>query len=466
MSFTPFRNIPSVNELLEAAPLRGLLGRLHPAAVASTVRAVLDEVRNEVQNAASERALPSITELADRVARRLAETHPATARPFINATGVLLHPLWTPPLADEAIDAIAGIARSFSAADTTLSISEREPSEGEAEMLLQELTGSETGRVLHNEAGAIAVLAAALAGGREVIVARCDMGEIAPGVCIADLLAAGQGTVCGVGSVRGATLQDYLDAIGDSTAAIVVAQARDYSVCGALPQVSLAELAKAAHAHGIPVIHCVGSAASVDTSDLVLPQVQRLKQSLQEGADLVIAPGGELFGGPPCGILVGRRTLIERLDWHPLTAALRPNAITLAAMNATLRLFRQPEKAGAATPLLQLLQTSVANLKNRAERLAPQLAACPSVAKAEARESVAYLYPSKASSCQIPSWSVIVDPGALGTEPLDAALRAKAPFLWVERNQGQVVIDLRGVIPRQDQEIVAAFQAMNEQHLC
>jgi L-seryl-tRNA(Ser) seleniumtransferase len=461
MSPNPLRNIPSVNELLDSPPLRRLVDRLSHNVVVSTVRSVLDEVRQEVQHAATDMTLPSVSELAERVARRITEVELPALQPVINATGILLHPdLGHAPLAEEATPAAAAVAQDYANLELDLSTAQHCRRTAAVESLLRQLTGAEAALVVNNHAGALMLTLAALATGREVIVSRGQLAEIDGGFRLPEGVAASGAVLREVGTVNISRTSDYLDAIGDRTAALLLVHADDWTMVGRTESATLPQLVETARRRQIPVVHHLGYGTLIDLGPWGLSGEPVVPESVQAGADMVLFSGDGLLGGPQCGIVVGRRALVERVERHPLAWALRVGKPTLAALAATLRLYQEPEKARRTVPVLQLLTTSVENLKNRAERLAPQIAAAPAIASSEARESRVSLGGVNLPGRELPTWCVALAAKQGTAERLAAALRLSSPSVVGRVEQGQVLLDLRSVPPRHDQSLVTAVNAV------
>lgn len=461
MSPHPLRNIPSVNELLESPRLRRLRERLSQNVLVTTVWGVLEEVRTEVQHAAAEMTLPSVSELAERVARRISESDLPALRPVINATGLLLPAgLGRAPLAPEALDVLYAAARDY--ANLELDLSSRQPHGrrcATAEALLQHHTGAEAALVVNNNAGATLLALAALSAGREVLVSRGQLLEMDASYRVADMIAASGARLREVGATNQTRPADYRDAIGEHTAAILLVHP------GSLAQddseaVSLASLVEIGRRQRIPVIYQIGSGALVDVAGWGLPNEPVVGQALHAGADLVLFSGDKLLGGPQCGIVLGGRCWVERLESHPLARALRIDKLRLAALVATLGLYRKPESARRTIPLLQLLSTSLENLENRASRLAPQMADTPAVASAEAVPGSTFLGSGVLERQPLATWCIALTPKKGSAEDLAAALRTGTPSVVGRTEKDRLLLDLRSVFPRQDQELLAALQAL------
>ncbi|MBX3413423.1 MAG: L-seryl-tRNA(Sec) selenium transferase [Pirellulales bacterium] len=456
------RNLPSVSELLESPPLKGLVDKVSHNVVVSRVRTVLDDLRHEVQQAAADRTLPTVSELAEKIARRIQQDETSSLRPVINATGILLHTdLGHAPLADEAIDEMAAASSEYASLELDLRSGQRSQRIVAVEGLLRDLTGAEAALVVNNNAGATMLALAALATGREVIVSRGQLIEVDDSYRLPDVMSASGATLREVGATNKTHLDDYRTAIHERTAAIMLVHTSNF-VVGSTASPSLAELVRLGHEHRLPVIHDIGLGAMLDFARFGLPGEPVAVDSIRAGADVVLFSGDKLLGGPQCGILVGRRTHLERIARHPLARGLRVDKLTLAALAATLRLYRQSELALARIPLLQLLGTSLENLKQRAARLALQMAASSAIATAEPIEEVTHLGGDSILTQQIGTWCVALTPADGSVDRLAAALRQGNPPVVGRVRQDRLLLDLRSVPPRHDLALVAAVAALGE----
>jgi len=461
MSPNPLRGIPSVNELLESPPLRKLVDQVSHSAVVSGVRSFLDEMRSQVRTAASEMKFPSVAELAERIARRIVEKEKPVLRRAINATGILLHTgLGRAPLAEEAVEEMVSVARDYASLETDLATGKRSDRRLAVAGLLEELSGAEAALVVNNNAGATMLTLSALAFDREVIVSRGQLVEIGGSYRLPEVMAASGAVLREVGSTNRTRLNDYARAIGEKTAALMIVHPSNYAVVGFAAGVTLAELVDLGREHKLPVIHDIGSGALIDFEQFGFSGEPVAPASVAAGADIVLFSGDKLLGGPQCGIILGRRALVEQIRQHPMARALRVGKLTLAALAATLRLYRSPQQARRAVPLLHLLGTSVENLRNRCGQLAPQLAASAAVAEAEAVEAVTYLGGGSIPNQQLPTWCVALKPAGMSVDELAAALRLGTPAVVGRVQNDRLLLDLRSVLPRQDMELVEAVSAV------
>lgn len=473
MSPNPLRNIPSVSELLENPSLRSLVERINHSTLASTARTVIDELRSEAQTMASERTLPDVSELAERIANRIMDNAPTRMRSVVNATGVLFHAkLGKPPLAESAADAMVAAARGFVDDPRCSPGVKHVCREVAVEQMLRDLTSAERTIVVSSMAGATTLAMAALCGGSELgdygelVVARGHLVDFDGEYRLADLATVIGPWLTEIGAANRVRLEDYTRAIDEDTGAVLWVEDSRHVSQGYASNPTLKEVVSVAHAKKVPVIAHLDGGTLLDGDLLGMESAASVSKAVAAGADVVVFRGDRFLGGPQCGLMAGRRGSLERIERHPLTDAFRIDGPTSAAIAATLHLYADADKAKRSIPLLQLLCTSKDNLKNRAERIAPQLAACDAVASAEVIEGIAHISGCKCASDELPTWQIIIEPARADGEPIDAEKLA-AELLegepgMVARTEGdRLVIDLRSVIPWQDIELVAAFEAMD-----
>ena len=451
------RNIPSVNELLESPPLQNLVERVNRSVVVSGVRDFLDGLRSEVQSAAAEMKVPNPKDLAERIAQWIVKDQRPALQPVINATGILLHTgLGRAPLAEEAIQSVADISRGYASLEVDLDSGQRSKRVNAVQRLLQTLTGAEAAAVVNNNAGATLITLAALAADKEVIVSRGQLIEIGGSYRLPDVMTASGTKLREVGTTNKTRIGDYQAAIGTNTAALMHVHTSNYIVAGFSEETPIHELVALGQKRGLLVIDDIGSGALWDFNRYGISGEPMCQDSIRAGSDVVLFSGDKLLGGPQCGIIIGRRKLVERINQHPLARALHVDKMTLAALAATLRLYQDPERAEQAIPLLSLLSTPMENLKHRAERLAPQLAAVPGIVSAEPLESHTYLGGGSVPTQRIGTWCVAIDPADCSVTELAARLRIGTPAVYGRIQDDRLLLDLRTVFPGQDMRMVDA----------
>lgn len=456
------RNLPSVNELLESPPLRGLVERVSRNVVVTGVRDFLDRLRNDVHAATAEMKLPTAGELAEKIADWIQHEEAPRLRPVINATGIILHTgLGRAPLATEALQAIAEVGAGYASLEVDLATGERSQRAESVEKLVRQLTGAEAALVVNNNAGATLLTLAALAAGKEVIVSRGQLIEIGGSYRLPDVMAQGGAIMREVGTTNKTRADDYAAAISDKTAALLKVHPSNYVVTGFAESASLAELVALGKKHHVPVIDDIGSGAMIDFKKYGVTGEPVAGESIRTGADVVLFSGDKLLGGPQCGIICGGKTLIDKITRHPLTRALRVDKLTLAALAATLRLYHDVELAERSIPLLSLLSAPLENLRNRAERLAPQMAAAAAIQSAEPIEDHTFLGGGSVPTQRIGTWCVALAPKRGSVDELATALRAGKVSVFGRVRQDRLLLDLRSVLPRQDTDLTRAVEAVH-----
>jgi L-seryl-tRNA(Ser) seleniumtransferase len=461
MAKSLFERIPSVHELLEAPALRNLVDRVSHHVVVTEVRSFLDNLRTEIQSRTEDFQIPSAGELADRIADWIKKSEQPRLRPVINATGILLHTgLGRAPLAKAAIDALANQTGDYISVELDLESGERGQRLKAVERLLCELTGADRALVVNNCAAATLLTLAALAQGKEVIVSRGELIEIGGSYRLPDVMSASGAILREVGTTNRTRLADYEQACRPATGALLKAHTSNYRIVGFHEDVSLSQLVSLGRTARLHVIYDLGSGALVDLTSLGIRDEPTVRSGVMAGADVVLFSGDKLLGGPQCGILVCRRESYDLLNRHPLMRACRVDKMTLIALSATLQLYRNPETALAEIPVLSLLSTSIDNLKNRAERLAPQIAACPAVDQAHVAEGVSQLGGGTTPDRAIPTWCICIQPKQRTVDQLAKSLRMATPSIVGRIQNERFWLDLRTVFPRQDQVLVEAFQRL------
>lgn len=456
--------LPTVAELLETPRLKRLLERVNQSTVANSVRSVLDDVRVEYHRAKAQEQAPSIAELAERIARRVLLGNEPRLRPVVNATGMLLDPLLgSPPLAEAALDALVVVGRDYASLELDPISGRAAPRDEQAAELLAELTGAEAATVVNNWTGGLLLAMAGLVKGREVIVARSQVIVTGSGDRLTDILSAAGVVLKEVGAANKTQLSDFEKAINSQTGAILVvrsntrspSEANGNNVCTG--DVSLEELSALAASRQLPLVQLVDCATLLDAAKIGLPTCLSLEKLCSDKVDLTIARGESLVGGPESGLILGRRAMVQELRLHPLAVAVRADKLTLVALTATLRLYRDPAQALLQIPMLSLLTTSPENLRLRAEHIAPQLAAIPGVASAAAVARVVSI--DDHSNKSHPTWCVRIELQSGQVSEFVKSLRMGQPCVLVHEEGDHVLFDLFSVLPRQDIELIAAVQA-------
>ena len=374
----------------------------------------------------------------DLVARARARLRPSL-RPVLNATGVIVHTnLGRAPLADAARAAVAAAAAGYGNLELDLATGERTSRHDHVAGLLCELTGAAAAAVVNNCAAAVLLAVSALAGrGREVVVSRGQLIEIGGGFRMPEVIAQAGARLVEVGTTNRTRLGDYRAALGPDTGAILRAHPSNFRTVGFVEEVAIEPLC----ALGVPVIDDVGSGVLSD--DLaVLAGEPPVRRSVRAGAAVVAFSGDKLLGGPQAGILVGTQEAVAACRRHPLARAVRIDKLSLAALEATLELYRDPARALREVPVLRAVAEPAAAVSERAERLAARLGG-------DVVATTARVGGGAVPLLEIESFACALD----GGDQLAAALRSADPPVVARVQEGRVLLDCRTLTDEECQRI-------------
>jgi L-seryl-tRNA(Ser) seleniumtransferase len=380
------RAIPSVDSLLQLPAFQALAHEFGRQPVVDCIRTLLADQRRRL---AADRggAVPDDETLAAECRERLGSAARPSLRPVFNLTGTVLHTnLGRALYPQEAVDAAAqAMARPVNL-EYDLQGAGRGERDDHVEQRLVRLTGAEAAVVVNNNAAAVVLALSAIAAGREVVVSRGELVEIGGAFRIPDIMAGAGCVLREVGTTNRTHPRDFENAVGERTAALMKVHASNYEIRGFTAAVAPAEMARIAHERGLPMIEDLGSGTLVDLADFGLPHEPTPRESIAAGADLVTFSGDKLLGGPQCGIVVGRRDLVTRLRKHPMKRALRLDKVRLAALEAVLALYDDPQRLRERLPTIRLLTRARDDIAQQAHRLLPHL---QRVLAAEAQVDVA-----------------------------------------------------------------------------
>jgi L-seryl-tRNA(Ser) seleniumtransferase len=457
MSDNPRRALPSVNQVLERDPIRALAAHHAHDVIVAAIRVELDDVR---QRLAAGEALDGKLD-ADNLARRVAHRLTRQARPrlrgVINATGIVLHTnLGRAPVAESAARAAYEAARGYLNLELDLETGKRSSRQAALRDWVCRLTGAESATAVNNNAAATVIALRALCHGQEVIISRGQLIEIGGSFRIPDIMAVSGAALREVGTTNITRLSDFEKAIGPNTAALMQIHTSNYRVSGFTKSVPLADLVALGQKHKLKVIDDIGSGAMLDFARFGFQGEPVARDSIAAGADLVLFSGDKLLGGPQAGILAGRKEWIQKIEKDPLMRAFRLDKMTLAALEATLRLYLNPDKALAEVPVLRLLGLALAELRGRAEQLAERLASMPGIAQAVAAEDVAYVGGGSLPDQSLKTWVVEIQAAERGDADLAQRLRVGDPAVMGRLRDGKVILDVRTIFPSQEAALVEA----------
>ncbi len=433
------RELPAVHVL---AGLADPEGTLPPASLTEACRSVIASERERLLSGDGPRTHDELAAMALAEARMLSDSG---MEDVINASGIVLHTaIGRAAMSGAAISAVTRAATGYCVLQWDRETGRRGHRDVHVEHLLKELTGAEAATVCNNNAGATLLVLSAMAGGREVIVSRGQLVEIGGSFRIPEVMRQSGARMVEVGCTNRTHLRDYRDAITEETAAILRVHPSNYRIRGFSGEVPLEDLVALGREHGLPVIDDLGAGSLVDLAELGLPSEPTVAGSIAAGAGLVTSSGDKLIGGPQAGIITGRRDAVEAIRRHPLARALRVGKLTLAALEATLMLFREGlSYLTEEHPVYAMLAARPEELGRRAEELAAALE-LPSSCSARVIETGSYVGSGALPDTAMPSRGVGIacpDPDALARE-----LRLGSPAVCSRIEDGLLKLDVRTLL--------------------
>ena len=454
----PLRNLPQIQALLDKPAIANLCARYSQPETVDALRKVVDTLRGTLLEDATT-PLPDFDapDFAARVAARIEAARVLSLRPVINATGIIIHTnLGRARMAPEAIDAMQMAGAAPTNLEFDLNTGKRGSRHTHVEDLICELTGAEAAVVVNNCAAAVLLSLMATAMGRSVVASRGELIEIGGSFRLPDVIAQSGATLREVGATNKTRLGDYEDAIDSDTAVLLKSHTSNFKIVGFTASPGRRELARLAKAKDVILIEDLGSGVLIDLAPYGLVDEPVVCDIVKSGVDLVMFSGDKLLGGPQAGIIAGRRDIIANLKSHPLMRAVRIDKLSLAALEATLRLYRAPNDPTVRVPVLRMLSEPVQTVKDRADHLARSLA------DIGIKDTVVFASSAQVGGGSLPeqdleSFAVSVAIPDISPDQLTAALRhADTPVIGrIER--GKVVFDLRTV---SDEEVPLVASAL------
>ena len=370
--------LPGVDHILEICMPRPFFKDVPKSVLVNAIRNVLETMRSKILSADPGVTDQSLSDepVIEAVSVAVEKASAPNLKSLVNATGVVVHTNLGRSLLPEAVvENISAIARRYSNLEYDLDAGKRGSRYSSVEDLLCEISGSEAALAVNNNAGAVLLCLETFARNKEVIVSRGELVEIGGSFRVPDVMAKSGGILKEVGTTNRTHLRDYENAIGENTALMLKVHRSNYSVIGFTAEVPLKELVELGAGHGIPVMEDLGSGTFIDFSKYGLVKEPTVQDSVASGTDIVTFSGDKLLGGPQAGIIVGKKIVVERIKQNPLARALRIDKLTLAALESTLRLYRDEEKAVRMIPTLRMLTMKIGAIEERASRLAEALTA-------------------------------------------------------------------------------------------
>jgi len=365
--------IPAVNDLLDTDRVKNFINEFSRQVVLDGIRVVTDEIRNDILNS-SDMELKDYDlnkeVIIERVENYLIKWSQPNLAPAINGTGVIVHTnLGRSLLSESAIQSLTEVARNYSTLEIDRKSGERGSRYNNVTGLLQELTGAETAMVVNNNAAAVLLALNTIAEGKEVIIPRGELVEIGGSFRIPDVMERSGAKLVEIGATNKVYLKDYINAITENTGLLLKVHTSNYKVVGFTKGVELKDLVEYAHKQDLPVMDDLGSGILVDLTKDGFNYEPTVQKRVKAGADVVTFSGDKLLGGPQAGIIVGKKKYIDKMKKNPMTRALRVDKFTLASLEATLKEYKNIDKARENIPTLKMLTEDLDNIKKKAEKV-------------------------------------------------------------------------------------------------
>ena len=439
-------DIPKVDKVLARPELTRLLADFPRPAVVDAVRKVLAALRGAVQNEEAGAGELELGSIADRVRQELTMREGTSLRRVVNGTGVIIHTnLGRAPLAEKVRETLDAVAYGYSNLEFELEGGTRGSRYSHVEQLLCELTGAEAALVVNNNAAALLMTLAALAAGREVVVSRGELVEIGGSFRIPDIMRQSGALLREVGTTNRTHPRDYRTVITPETAILLKVHTSNFAQIGYTAEVTAADLVSIGREHAVPVMVDAGSGALLDLrhAGLAEPTVQ---EYIRAGADIVTFSGDKMLGGPQAGIIVGTREILASLKQHPLLRALRMDKLGIAALEGTLRLYRDERTALARIPVLRMLTVSPAELSDRGRRLVRRLRrSVPATVHLSLTPGFSQVGGGALPLAELPSTLLVVKCDGLSPQETERRLRTGDVPIVGRINKGEYLLDLRTI---------------------
>lgn len=461
------RRLPAVNDVLAAASIREAVDGLPHEIVVQCVRETISDCRSRAValfNGGDRGSLDSVLGVESvtmNCRRRIDALRTPNLTAAINATGIIIHTgMGRSPIAEEALQAVAETSRSYSDVAIGKADGGRRNRSSIVADLLKVLTGCEAALVTNNNAAAILLGLATHAKDKEVIVSRGQLVEIGGSFRLPEVMEGAGARLREVGTTNRTRLSDYENAIGEDTAALMRIHPSNFRIVGFTESVEIDALVALGRRRNLLVLDDIGSGALVDFSPFGLKGETTASQSVLAGADMAFFSGDKLLGGPQAGVIVGRKDPIAACARNPLMRALRVDKMTMAALEATLRLYLEPATLTERLPLLRMISEPPAGVRRRARRLATILKRSLPSLQTEVVPDVAYVGGGSLPDESLDSWVVVLSALPVSVEEFKCGLRVGDPSVFSRTRQDRVELDMRTVA---DAEIAPLADAIARQ---
>ncbi len=452
------RSIPKVDDLLNDPALSQICGESSHFVITDSIRKVLNELREGILSDEISRVWND-EEILERIKSDIKKASLRNLRKVINGTGIILHTnLGRAKLGQKAIEAVVEAAGNYSTLEYDVESGSRGSRYDHVNELIEKLTGAESCLVVNNNAAAVLLILSTMTKGKEVVISRGELVEIGGSFRVPDIMEQSGSVLVEVGTTNKTHISDYERAIRpEITGALLKVHTSNFRIMGFTQEVSLEEMVELGHLHGVPVIHDLGSGSMVDLEQYGIKDEPSVAQSMSAGADVVSFSGDKLFGGPQAGIIIGRKVYIDAMKKNPLTRAFRIDKMTLAALEATLRLYLDPMEAETQIPTISMLAKTSDDLREKAEQLCKKIRekVDPSYCHLQVVEEVGQVGGGSVPTQLLDTWAVAISSENTPATFIELKMRENDIPIIGRISKDRYLLDVR-TIEEKDFEIVAA----------
>ncbi|MCL1809245.1 MAG: L-seryl-tRNA(Sec) selenium transferase [Clostridiales bacterium] len=455
------RLIPKVDDLINNEKITEAAQSMCRQVVLESIREQVDETRKKILlMEESETAELDVGRLVDEIIARALGKNEMSLKRVINATGVILHTnLGRAPLNAGVKDAVWEIAENYSTLEYSIGTGSRGSRYDHVQGLIAKLAGAEAAFAVNNNAAAVLLVLSTLAKGCKVAVSRGELVEIGGSFRVPEIMEQSGARLVEVGSTNKTRISDYRKAMEEGdVGALLKVHTSNYKIVGFTEEVELAELVKLGEEYGIPVIHDLGSGALIDLGKYGISGEPTVQESMLSGADVVCFSGDKLLGGPQAGIIAGKKSLIDKMKKNPLTRAFRIDKLSLAALEATLRLYLDPDSAVSSIPVLSMMTMPIETIEARSATLCSLLAGKLQNCDVFVEDGHSQVGGGAMPLQNLPSKIVNIKPAKLTVQELETRLRGSKPPVIARIHKDHVCLDVRTMRDEDFPLVASAFE--------
>ena len=449
-----FRKIPKVDELMDSFAER--FSDVPSAVLKESVHQVLDSLRTGIKSG-EVTEIPDFDAIVELTAKKVGKNTLPTLRPVINGSGIVIHTnLGRSCLSENAVKAVVGVAGAYSTLEYDVEKGARGSRHVHIEDLICSVTGAEAAMVVNNNAGAVLLILSELGKGGEVITSRGELVEIGGSFRIPEIMEACGCTLREVGATNKTHVSDYENAITERTKALLKVHTSNYRIVGFSEEVSLSDMMKLGEKYKLPVVQDLGSGCLVDLKQFGIQDEPCVQESVKAGVDIISISGDKLLGGAQAGIILGKKSYIDRLKKHPLARALRVDKMTLAALRETLYVYQDENRAKLEIPTLAMIGEKPDNLRCKAENIAEKFN--DAGFKASVTELEDQVGGGSVPNQMLDGYGVVIDSGKFSVDQLEEKLRLRQLPIIGRINKDRYILSVRTLLKSDENLIIQALK--------